>query len=223
MYQATKLEDVIATLKKRYGHTIVQTANQLSPTSQQLSTGVEAIDTLLQGGVLLGHLNEITGRPTSGATSIIHHLTGQAQKNGHEVVYIDLERCFDPMSAVAHGVQIDRLLVVHPSQPKQALELIRDIAIQNLKCMVILDAGSVLLGKQFNRIELRLAQASAYVVTLTSRVSRQAQVVIECSRNSWLYSGNDVIGYQVQAKLIKHPNLIPAQTTFALHFGGNHA
>ena len=112
-----------------------------------------------------------------------------------------------------------------PSEPNHALELIREISLQQLPCVVILDAGSTALGKQFNRLELRIAHTTTCVLALTSKLSRQAQVVVEFKRLAWLYTEKQLTGYRVQANLAKHPTVSVKQTEFELQFeaGGTDA
>ena len=220
MYQPTRLEDVITELKKRYGHQIIHSANQLEIDIKPINTGIRVLDSLLQGGLLLGYLNEIVGKPTSGATSLIHCITGYVQKHGREVVYIDLEQCFDPLHAITNDINLSQLLIVQPSEPNHALALVRDISIQNLPCLVILDAGNTSLGKQFNRLELRLAQSSTCVLALTTQSTQQSQVIVTLKRVAWLYTDKKITGYRVISELSKHPNLAIKQIEFDIHFEG---
>lgn len=225
MYQPTRLDDVITTLKKRYGHQVIRTASQLAPDFKHIATGIGEIDNLLDGGILFGYLNEFTGEPTSGNTTIVHRTTGNLQRQGYEVVYLDLEHCFDPLSGVASGINLSRLLVVHPANLGDALELVREICIQNISCVVIVDAGSTALGKQFNRLELRLAQAQTCVLALTSQPTHQSQVVVAFKRVSWLMHDGNVAGYHVKVMLAKHPTVIRSQITLDIRFesGGTDA
>lgn len=225
MYAVTPLDQVIDKLKRRYGHDIIQAASQMQSDWRRIATGIHAIDSLLQGGLLVGCLNEFTGHPTSGTTSIAHLAAGHVQRQGYEVVYIDLEQCFDPIMASAHGMNLDPLLVVHPAQVSDSLQLIRDISIQQIPCFVVLDAGDTQLGEHYNRLELRLVQSRACMLSLSSKASQQAQVEVTFRRLNWLRQGKDISGCHVEATLNKHPLLARRRTHFELRFegGDNHA
>ena len=87
----------------------------LSPQPQQvprlISSGVESIDALLNGGLPLGGITEFTGAQSSGRTSLAFALLAQASGDS-ACAWIDVDDCFDPRSAAAAGVCLPNLLWV---------------------------------------------------------------------------------------------------------------
>src|ERR1700751_5883768 len=78
-------------------------------------TGIDAIDALLNGGLPVGAISELTGPMSSGRTSIAMAFLAQ-QTSENVCAWIDSRDTFDPESAAAIGVCLDRLLWVRCSQ-----------------------------------------------------------------------------------------------------------
>ena len=79
------------------------------PRSEMVSTGIPAIDSLT-GGFPKGHITEINGITSSGRTSLMHSIMAQVSNQNEVVSLIDPGNAFDPVSAAAFGVHLDRLL-----------------------------------------------------------------------------------------------------------------
>jgi recA bacterial DNA recombination protein len=76
------------------------------------STGLAPLDARLCGGLPRGQLSEITGPRSSGRTSVVVHLLASAVERGELVALVDVLDMFDPASAEAAGLDLDRLLWV---------------------------------------------------------------------------------------------------------------
>lgn len=87
----------------------------LSPLARQAPrlqpTGVAAVDALLQGGLPLGSLCELTGPVSSGRTSLALSLLAKASILG-ACAYVDVGDSLHPHSAAAAGVRLRNLLWV---------------------------------------------------------------------------------------------------------------
>lgn len=77
-----------------------------------IETGIEPLDDLLQGGLPLGAVTELTGTECSGRTSVA--LSFLARMTGAKKVcaWIDVSNTFDPASAASVGVNLTKLLWV---------------------------------------------------------------------------------------------------------------
>jgi hypothetical protein len=87
-----------------------------------VSTGLAALDALT-GGLPRGALSEITGPASSGRTGVMLSALAGATRRDEACALIDASDNFDPASAVAAGVDLDRLLWVRcgerdPSPPR---------------------------------------------------------------------------------------------------------
>jgi hypothetical protein len=73
---------------------------------------VPGIKALLRNGLQRGILTEINGPRSSGRTALCLHLLAQATQRGEICAVVDLHDSFNPASALAAGVSIDRIVWV---------------------------------------------------------------------------------------------------------------
>ena len=84
-------------------------------------TGLAEVDRLLGGGFPRGRLSEITGPPSSGRTSLALALLTATTREGHLAAVLDGADAFDPASADAAGVVLERVLWARPPGLREAL------------------------------------------------------------------------------------------------------
>ena len=82
-------------------------------------TGIPALDELLQG-LPIGAVSEVTGVHGSGRTALAHAAIATATQAGQVVAWVDVSCAFDPESAAANHVKLNRLLWVRCGQRGQA-------------------------------------------------------------------------------------------------------
>jgi recombination protein RecA len=87
-------------------------ARPLDLPAQGVPFHVEALDTYLQGGLPAGQLSEVVGPASSGRTTLVWQWMAAATRRGDTVALVDTFDRFDPASAVACGIDLDRLLWV---------------------------------------------------------------------------------------------------------------
>lgn len=75
-------------------------------------TGIEPLDDLLQGGLPVGAVTELTGPECSGRTSLALSFLARITQDNKVAAWIDVSNAFDPASAAAIGVDLGRLLWV---------------------------------------------------------------------------------------------------------------
>ncbi len=93
------------------------------PTESQARcpTQINALDDLLGGGFPCGRLSEIAGPRSSGRTSLALALLAASVGRGGLAVWVDAADAFDPASAAAAGVSLERVLWVRAPDPTGAL------------------------------------------------------------------------------------------------------
>jgi hypothetical protein len=74
------------------------------------ATGVSALDARLGGGIPRGQLSALVGGRSSGRATLLASLLAAATARGELVALVDVLDMFDPESALAAGVDLDRLL-----------------------------------------------------------------------------------------------------------------
>ena len=139
---ATALEQI----EKTYGKgAVMKLGENAAMNVEAISTGSIALDLALGiGGVPKGRIIEIFGPESSGKTTIALHVVAQAQKNGGEAAFIDVEHALDPEYAQALGVNIDSLLVSQPDTGEQALEICEALVRSNAIDVVVVDSVAAL-------------------------------------------------------------------------------
>lgn len=76
------------------------------------ATGIAQIDKLLDGGLPIGAISEITGSASSGRTTIALAFLARRTQDGGSCAWIDANDNLDPESAAANGVSLNNLLWV---------------------------------------------------------------------------------------------------------------
>jgi recombination protein RecA len=91
----------------------------LTPQSKMIrpvvETGIEPLDDLLEGGLPVGAVSELTGAECSGRTSVALSFLAHVIETGKVCAWIDVSNAFDPASAAAVGINLKKLLWVRCS------------------------------------------------------------------------------------------------------------
>lgn len=106
---------------------------------RRFPSGLAEIDELVGGGFPVGCLSEISGPISSGRTSLVLALLARATRNGAHVAWVDHAEAFDPASADAAGVVLERVLWVRAQQSLAALRCTERILETEGFALVVLD------------------------------------------------------------------------------------
>lgn len=105
--------------------------------------GLPAIDQLIGGGFPTDRLSEITGPASSGRTSVALSLLARTtRQQGELAAVVDLADAFDPVSAEASGVDLDRVLWVRAGGLREALRSVERLLETEGIPVVLLDSCS---------------------------------------------------------------------------------
>lgn len=143
------LETALAQIEKQFGAGAVMKLGQNTTMNvESISTGSIGLDMALGiGGVPRGRIVEIYGPESSGKTTVALQIVAQAQKNGGEAAFIDVEHALDPVYAKALGVDIDSLLVSQPDTGEQALEITEALVRSGAIDVIVLDSVAAMVTK----------------------------------------------------------------------------
>ena len=75
-------------------------------------TGIAQVDELLDGGLPIGAISELTGPESSGRTSLAQAFLAARTAEGRVCAWVDVNDAFDPESAAANGVALRQVLWV---------------------------------------------------------------------------------------------------------------
>lgn len=101
-----------ALVARRLDRTLTTSLPQVDPRDEFSvgPTGLALLDERLGGGFPRGQLSEMIGPRSSGRTSVLLRTIAAATARGELVALVDTLDRFDPESAVAAGIALDRLL-----------------------------------------------------------------------------------------------------------------
>jgi recombination protein RecA len=171
---------------------------QSKPLPETARTGIAEIDSVT-GGLPRGCLTEIYGPASSGRTSLLVSILAEATARQEICALVDADDTFDPISAAAAGVRLDRLIWVRAARSaEQALKAV-DLLIQGGGFGVVaMDLGDTAPATA-RRISLtswfRLRRAVEHTPTILVTVARQsnaktcASLMLECVRERVDWSG----------------------------------
>jgi hypothetical protein len=97
------------TLERRFAAALTPAPRTIRETA---ATGILEVDALLDGGLPVGAISEVTGPESSGRTSLAFSFLAQQTQEGRVCAWVDAGDAFDPESAAASGVSLRQLLWV---------------------------------------------------------------------------------------------------------------
>jgi RecA/RadA recombinase len=193
--------------------------------SSILPTTLDAVDTLLGGGLPRGKMVELVARRGAGRFSIVLSALVAATTMGEAVALIDLGDHFDPQLAEANGVDLRRLLWVRPRTVKDAVMSAETITATGFQLVVVdmglaplrgrraPDAAWVRLGRTAEAHGAAMLVSSPYQLTGTAS---EAVLKGTSSRAQWIGRGRSprlLAGIEMNLTLEKHRHLKPGTQT----------
>lgn len=141
-----ELDAAVAAIRAAYGEDSIVTPGQCPSSSvDRFKTGIPPLDDVLGGGIAKGTIIELFGREGAGKTTICLQLMAQAQKQGMQVYFVDMENALDGAYAAELGVDIDSMYMSQPSVLEEALTEAEEM-IKSGKCgMVVIDSIAALV------------------------------------------------------------------------------
>ena len=143
------LESAIAQIEKNFGKgAIIKLGANQTMKVDAIPTGSMGLDLALGiGGVPRGRIVELYGPESSGKTTVALRIIAEAQKQGGEVAFVDVEHALDPKYVAAVGVDVDNLLVSQPNSGEEALEIMEALVRSGAIDVVVLDSVAALTTK----------------------------------------------------------------------------
>jgi recombination protein RecA len=145
----TALDQAIAGINKQFGDgSIMRLGSAQRMKVSTLSTGSLAVDLALGvGGLPRGRIIEIFGPESSGKTTFCLGVVAEAQRNGGNAVFIDVEHALEPRYAKLVGVDLDNLVVSQPESGEDALNITETLIRSGSIEVVVIDSVAALVSK----------------------------------------------------------------------------
>ncbi len=202
------IETLIADVQHRFGHQALKRASNMIIERETLSTGIATLDAMLEGGLLKGATHSLSGKPTSGATSLVYQIVASIQKQKIPVVYLDMANLFDVPNAVSMGIQTEDLLLAQSVSLKNTLFLIQTLAKHRIPCLLVVDTPDLL---PLTQVKSALRKGLITLITLSTKPLLDMQVSLQCQHKSWRFEGEDVVSFTSDVRLCHHPFLSSGQ------------
>jgi len=168
---------------------------QSRPAPERVRSGISEVDAAT-GGLPRGCLTEIFGPASSGRTSLLVSILAEATGRDEVCALVDAEDAFDPTSAAAAGVRLERLLWVRAAHNAEHALKAADLLIQGGGFgMVAMDLGDTRPETISLTSWFRLRRAVENTPTVLVAVARQsnaktcASLMLECKRERIAWSG----------------------------------
>lgn len=132
------LHAVAEAVNHRLRAPLVQVGAGATPRREVVSSGFPTLDAATGwGGFPRGRLTEIIGRPTAGRETVAARTVAAA---GGYSAWVDVPGLVDVDYLARCGVDLERLFVLRPPRPQDALELTAQLIAGNQFAVVVLDA-----------------------------------------------------------------------------------
>lgn len=165
------LDLAISGINKQFGDGAIMRLGEAAKMEiDVISTGSIAIDLALgTGGLPRGRICEIYGPESSGKTTFCLSAIAQAQKQGGNAVFIDVEHALDPRYAKVVGVDLENLMVSQPESGEDALNITETLIRSGAIDIIVIDSVAALVSK--NELDGQMGDAT---VGLQARMMSQA-------------------------------------------------
>lgn len=180
------------------------------PERAPIPTGIPAIDRIAAGGAPRGAITEICGPDSSGRTSLLYAILGEAARGGDCCAWIDAAGAFDPASAAEAGVDLGRVLWVNcggnTEHALKALDLVLQAGGFGLVALDLADtpereAGRISLASWF-RLRHAAEQTGAALVVAARRINARScsALQLELRRGEAIWRGRLLRGMATRAE-----------------------
>jgi recombination protein RecA len=165
------LDLAISGINKQFGNGAIMRLGEATKMEIDcISTGSIAIDLALGiGGLPRGRICEIYGPESSGKTTFCLSVIAQAQKEGGNAVFIDVEHALDPRYAKVVGVDLENLMVSQPESGEDALNITETLIRSGAVDIIVVDSVAALVSK--NELDGQMGDTT---VGLQARMMSQA-------------------------------------------------
>ena len=240
-----RLEKTVTDLQDRLGLRAIGRSADL-PAPAVIPTGFPALDDALGvGGWPRGRISEIVGIPTAGGATLA--LKTIAQVRSGSAVYIDTAHTLDPDYAHRCGVDLHRLMIIHPYNIQQAIAMLPDFAAGDDLDLLVFDMPlhpaleperQQQLSAALGRLLAPLSRSNCALLFVTSlpptgdepaldgyprhlALPHYAALRLLVRRARWLYRRQDVHGYEADVLILKNKLARPGgEARIAITFDG---
>lgn len=182
------LEQTLKNIEQRFGKGSIMRLNSKKINKiQTISTGSLNLDIALEiGGFPKGRIIEIFGPESSGKTTLALHAIAEAQKQGGNVAFIDVENALDPNYAKKIGIDIDNFIISQPDSGEKALDIVESLIKSDQFSLIVIDSVAALTPEA----ELRGESGDSFMglhARMMGQAMRKQSTIISKSNTTVIY------------------------------------
>jgi recombination protein RecA len=192
-----------------------------------IPTGFARLDALLgTGGLPRGVSASFRGARSSGKTTLALHCLAQAQARGGIVAFLDLCRIFDPLEAVARGIDLRWLLVLRPQDADEGWALAAALVAGRQIDLLVIDLPERLSARghdvSLRRLAAHARRSSVRMIVLEPQnlpapihgaLAESVAMRLDLEPRGWLRAGRDIVGRCVAVNVAKNRFGAPGRET----------
>lgn len=144
----TNIDDVLAKLDKK---TLARVQAAMDVEIEYLPTPIPSLNRALNGGLPYGRQVMIYGNKSCGKSSIVLQMVAQAQRDGKSVLWVDVEKTFDPAWAERLGVDNSTLKVLQVSDSMRVTNTVSAFMKAGIDVIVIDSISSIVPMSYFEK------------------------------------------------------------------------
>lgn len=143
--QLESLEDVLKSIEKDFGEGIISMGNKELGALEVIPFTIPSMNRITTiGGVPKGRIIEFHGMDGTFKTTFTLDLILSCQRAGGKCAFIDAEYSFSPEYAEALGVNVEDLILIHPSSAEEAFAVLERLTDTKQIDLLILDSIAAL-------------------------------------------------------------------------------
>jgi recombination protein RecA len=158
----------------------------------------------------------VRGGPSSGKTTLALRCIAEAQASGDIVAWLDLARAFDPVEAMARGVDPRWLLVIRPGDAAEGFSLAGSLLTGRCIGLLVVDLpprSHARTEEQLRRLTAHARRIGARLIVLEpasvaapiqAALASSTGLRLELERRAWLRLGRDVVGQRTTVAVAKN-------------------
>lgn len=148
-HDSNAIELAMSAINRQFGDgSIMKLGDAKQMNVSVISTGSLALDLALGvHGLPRGRICEIFGPESSGKTTFCLSVIAEAQRNGGNAVFIDVEHALDPRYAKVVGVDLNSLMVSQPESGEDSLNITETLIRSGAIDVIVLDSVAALISK----------------------------------------------------------------------------
>ena len=224
------LDGAISDLSQKWGHGVLRRggvgyiedsgAGAGVRDGSVVPTGFPVLDAVLgPGGLPRATTATLKGDVSSGKTTLALRLCAEAQARGSIVAYLDPAGTFDPIEAVARGVDLKWLVVLAPGHLDEGLAMAAALLQARAVDLLVVDLCGARLARRGDRAEAirRLAalarRSEALLVVLEpatlggaldGALVESSGLRLELASRAWIRLGREVVGQRIEVRVAKN-------------------